>query len=592
MGDAEQSLFIIEAPGKVATIKKILHEIGVSANVVATRGRLLDLPKDKIGLDPDTLEPNEWIPINKHRVQDIIDAAKDADTVYVMTDADREGEVIAHHVIQITGRKDAIRIKATSLTKDAISEAIKNAGKIDKNKVLGGIARRSLDRILGYTLSRPRNYKHEKDKNNSGGSNSLTDSVETTTSGAKKSGFIGRIQTPLLSVAAHSNPIVGWLRHYWQSSDNKPDWALTIPVRRSQIDDAMTLKKEFEKFFPAPAIPLSKHESESEEQKAWDGGECLFWVSHQLDVPVREVSRSMQKSYECGKLSYPRADSRRLSEKSISQINRSARQHRIPFNPDIAARNAADSRENIQDAHEAPIPLMDSIPLHMDTQTLSLDDKVIVSIAKHLMDVGSPNYKIITEIANTMQSKIPENILDLLHRLGVKPVWIRQFKQEQGLVRVQPHDPVFDSSLHEKRKARTSNTVFKQIPNDRILLSMLLSNKLGRPSTYVTHIDKVSARYITKNLELNKDAHLALRLAQDRSPLLMNSKILQQLENVLDVPDLEDGEEPPSVHRRVLDSLRLLGIELDFTKRTIRELERESAIKIDEEYDNGNDFDM
>ncbi len=148
------NLVIVESPAKGKTIEKYL---GKDYKVLASFGHVRDLPKSKIGVDvKDNFKPSYIIPAGaKKTIKALKEAIAKADTVYLATDYDREGEAIAWHIVQATGLKDknTKRITFHEITKPAILEAVKNPRQIDLNLVDAQQARRVLDRLVGYKLS-------------------------------------------------------------------------------------------------------------------------------------------------------------------------------------------------------------------------------------------------------------------------------------------------------------------------------------------------------------------------------------------------------------------------------------------------------
>ena len=149
-----KNLVIVESPAKAKTISKFL---GKDYKVMASMGHVRDLPKSKLGFDPDNnFEPKYLISTDKKRV--ISDLKKEITkdtTIYLAADEDREGEAIAWHLIPaLKIEKNPIkRIVFHEITKDAILEAINNPREVDQNLVDAQQARRILDRAVGYELS-------------------------------------------------------------------------------------------------------------------------------------------------------------------------------------------------------------------------------------------------------------------------------------------------------------------------------------------------------------------------------------------------------------------------------------------------------
>src|SRR5574344_1443200 len=149
-----KNLVIVESPSKAKTIEKFL---GKDFLVKASMGHIRDLSKKDISIDiANNFEPKYEIPKDKHKVVDELkkDVAK-ADTVWLASDEDREGEAIAWHLKETLKLKDNTtkRIVFNEITKQAILYAVENPRDIDINLVNAQQARRILDRIVGYEIS-------------------------------------------------------------------------------------------------------------------------------------------------------------------------------------------------------------------------------------------------------------------------------------------------------------------------------------------------------------------------------------------------------------------------------------------------------
>ena len=151
------NLIIVESPAKAKTIKNFL---GKDYEVIASKGHIRDLPKSRFGITVDE-ETNHLVPTysvakeNAPTVKEIKALAKKADTIYIATDEDREGEAIGWHIAHAI-KKDPTelpRIVFHEITKTAIKHALESARKIDMDMVNAQQARRMLDRVVGYKLS-------------------------------------------------------------------------------------------------------------------------------------------------------------------------------------------------------------------------------------------------------------------------------------------------------------------------------------------------------------------------------------------------------------------------------------------------------
>ena len=153
-----KNLVIVESPAKCKTIEKYL---GSDYKVVSSKGHIRDLATTgKFGLGIDVehdFEPNYQIIKGKNKeVTALKKDVKDANTIYLATDPDREGETISWHIydeIKIPDEKYK-RVVFNEITKDVVINAINTPGKIDMNLVRSGETRRFLDRIIGFRLSK------------------------------------------------------------------------------------------------------------------------------------------------------------------------------------------------------------------------------------------------------------------------------------------------------------------------------------------------------------------------------------------------------------------------------------------------------
>ncbi|GGD88293.1 DNA topoisomerase 1 [Aureimonas endophytica] len=151
-------LVIVESPAKAKTINKYL---GSNFKVLASYGHVRDLPAKDGSVLPDEDFAMSWEvgkPSQK-RLSEIADAAKQADTIVLATDPDREGEAISWHVLEVLrqkralGKKPVRRVVFNAITKSAVLEAMAKPREIDEPLVDAYLARRALDYLVGFTLS-------------------------------------------------------------------------------------------------------------------------------------------------------------------------------------------------------------------------------------------------------------------------------------------------------------------------------------------------------------------------------------------------------------------------------------------------------
>jgi DNA topoisomerase-1 len=151
---AKKSLVIVESPAKATTINKYL---GKDYVVKASLGHVKDLPKSKLGVDPDNdFQPvYEQIKGKEKVIKELKTAAKSADRILLAADPDREGEAICQHLKELLNSEKAeiYRVLFNEITPKAIKYAVENPGRINQKVVDAQQARRILDRLVGYQIS-------------------------------------------------------------------------------------------------------------------------------------------------------------------------------------------------------------------------------------------------------------------------------------------------------------------------------------------------------------------------------------------------------------------------------------------------------
>jgi DNA topoisomerase-1 len=151
---AAKNLVIVESPAKAKTLGKYL---GRDFQVKASVGHVVDLPKSKLGVDvKKNFAPDfHIIQGKKNVIEELKKAAKGKENIYLASDPDREGEAIAWHIADQVAKngKRIYRVLINEITRKAVQEAIANPSQLDRNKFDAQIARRVLDRLVGYKIS-------------------------------------------------------------------------------------------------------------------------------------------------------------------------------------------------------------------------------------------------------------------------------------------------------------------------------------------------------------------------------------------------------------------------------------------------------
>ena len=153
-----KNVCIVESPAKIASVTKYL---GKDFTVLASYGHIRDLPSKNGSVDPDNNFSMVWDfgDRGQKTLTAIAKAVKQADTLYLATDPDREGEAISWHVLDALNVKGALkgktikRIVFNEITKNAVQAAVAKPREIDQQLVDAYLTRRALDYLVGFNLS-------------------------------------------------------------------------------------------------------------------------------------------------------------------------------------------------------------------------------------------------------------------------------------------------------------------------------------------------------------------------------------------------------------------------------------------------------
>ena len=345
-----KNLVIVESPAKAKTIEKFL---GKDFKVMSSYGHIRDLRKKDISIDLD----NDFAPVyeipsdKKELVKELKKAASQAETVWLASDEDREGEAISWHLFEVLGLKkeNTKRIVFHEITKDAILHAIENPRDIDINLVDAQQARRVLDRLVGFELS-PVLWKKIKPALSAG----RVQSVAVRLIVDRENEINNFKSEPYYRVTARFN-IPGSSALKAELSKRLPDEASArefleacagATYRVSDIN-VRPLRKS-----PAPPFTTSTLQQEA---------------SRKLGFTVSQTMMIAQKLYEAGHITYMRTDSLNLSSLAIGTISKLIKsEHGEQY---LHIRKFHTSSKGAQEAHEA------IRPTYIDKETIDGTDR-------------------------------------------------------------------------------------------------------------------------------------------------------------------------------------------------------------------------
>jgi DNA topoisomerase-1 len=377
-----KSLVIVESPAKAKTINKYL---GKDYVVKSSVGHIRDLPTSgsskvdpkerakaaaltrkmspeekvvykkrksqeqlvkRMGIDPE----NDWaaryeiLPGKEKVVTELQKLAEDADTIYLATDLDREGEAIAWHLQQAIGGDDDRyrRVVFNEITKNAISEAFEQPGQLDINRVNAQQARRFLDRVVGYMVSPLLWAKVARGLS------------------------AGRVQSVAVRlIVEREQEIRAFVpEEYWQvHADTKASAGdLRLEVKK-QGGKAFRPNSEAEtnavlEQLKAASFVVSKREDKPTQSKPsapFITSTLQQAASTRLNFGVKKTMMMAQRLYEAGYITYMRTDSTNLSAEAVDHCREYIEQsYGKPYLPAQAI--SYSSKEGAQEAHEAIRP--------------------------------------------------------------------------------------------------------------------------------------------------------------------------------------------------------------------------------------------
>ncbi len=298
-----KNLVIVESPAKAGTIQKFLGEDFI---VKSSFGHIRDLQDNELSIDVEGgFKPEYVIPADKKKVvADLRKAAKDAETVWLASDEDREGEAISWHLFETLGLSEdkTKRIVFHEITRNAILNAIQNPRGIDMSLVDAQQARRVLDRLVGFELS-PVLWRKIQPKLSA-----------------------GRVQSVALRlVVDREREILGFNHEAYYKADavfhpeGTPDQVLVKATLDRRLPDMESAKAFLEKCIGAifTISDIEKKETVRTPAAPFTTSTLQQEASRKLRMSVSQTMSIAQKLYEHGLITYMRTDSTNLSTLAI-----------------------------------------------------------------------------------------------------------------------------------------------------------------------------------------------------------------------------------------------------------------------------------
>ncbi len=475
-----KNLVIVESPAKAKTIQKYL---GKDFEVKSSFGHIRDLPKKGMGIDLETFTPDyEVSPDKKKIVTELKAAVKKADTVWLASDEDREGEAIAWHLAQELKLKDenTKRIVFHEITKNAILKAVENPRKIDQNLVNAQQARRVLDRIVGFEMS-PVLWKK----------------IKTGLSA-------GRVQSVAVRLIVEREQEI---RAFKPKASYKVEG---IFQNAANQDIAAKLKKDFERESDAEkfleqsqntdfkVLNVEKKPGTRSASAPFTTSTLQQEASNKLGYGVTTTMRVAQRLYEEGFITYMRTDSVNLSQEAI---NGAKAQILSEYGDKYSKpRNYTTKSASAQEAHEAIRPTDFSVKSISDVQL----NKLYQLIYKRTLASQMENAKIEKTVIEIGNSALPQSFEaqgEVIVFDGFLKVYevTREDDDEENNEKLLPKVKIGEPLSYKKITATEKFTKPAARYTEAGLVRKLEELGIGRPSTYAPTIQTIQNReYVDK----------------------------------------------------------------------------------------------
>ncbi|WP_457608435.1 type I DNA topoisomerase [Nitratifractor sp.] len=534
-----KNLIIVESPAKARTISNFL---GKDYKVVASKGHIRDLPKSSFGItvEEGKFTPKYTIPRDASAtVRELKKLAKEAETVYIATDEDREGEAIGYHIAKAIGKdpEELPRIVFHEITKSAITHALENPRRIDMQSVDAQQTRRLLDRIVGYKLS------------------------PLLASKIQKGLSAGRVQSAALKIVVDREREIKAFKpeEYWsiQGIFEKVIEAGIYSFEGQKIEK-MTLKTGEEahrivesargESFKVQSIETARRKSKT--PPPFMTSTLQQAASTQLGFSPKKTMMVAQKLYEgvktpkgtMGVITYMRTDSLNLAQEAVAEarafIEKNFGEKYLPPKPKFYASKS----KGAQEAHEAIRPTMTDFTPEQAAKYLGADELKLYRLIYNRFLASQ-----MTEAEFETQTILFAGERSVFKATGRKLIFDGFYRvtgyteKDRLLPELKEGQPV---SL-DKVEAEQHFTEPPPRYNEASLIKKLESLGIGRPSTYAPTITILQNRHYIeiekKRIHPTEIAFTVIEMLEKHFPEIVDSNFTAQMEKTLD--KIAEGKE-------------------------------------------------
>ena len=496
-----KNLVIVESPAKAKTIQKYL---GKDFEVKSSFGHIRDLPKKDMGINLENFTPDYEISADKKKVvADLKAASKKAETVWLASDEDREGEAIAWHLAQELKLKseNTKRIVFHEITKNAILKAVENPREIDQNLVNAQQARRVLDRIVGFEMS-PVLWKK-----------------------VKPGLSAGRVQSVAVRLIVEREKEI---REFKPIPSYKVEGVFTN-LEKQEI--SAKLKKDFTKEQDAEnflnqvqnidfkVLNVDVKPAQRSASAPFTTSTLQQEASNRLGYGVTTTMRVAQRLYEEGYITYMRTDSVNLSQEAINAAKNPILKE---FGEEYSQpRNYVTKSASAQEAHEAIRPT--------DFGVKSIDDvqlnKLYQLIYKRTLASQMANAKLEKTVIEIGNPELPQHfeaqgeVIVFDGFLRAYGIYKNEDEEQEDGYKILPKVNVGEALAYKKITAveKFSRPVSRF--TEAGLVKKLEELGIGRPSTYAPTIQTIQNREYVDKREIEPKGREIVKLTLTKTGL-------------------------------------------------------------------------
>ncbi|VAX25388.1 DNA topoisomerase I [hydrothermal vent metagenome] len=548
MAKMSKSLVIVESPAKASTLKKYL---GKNYDVMATVGHIKNLPKSKLGVDIENGYLPTFVTIKGKGeiIKKLKAAAKKADTIYLAPDPDREGEAIATHIAGELGKnKKVYRVEFNEITKKAVLKAMKNFHEINQNLANAQMARRVLDRLMGYKLSP---LLWEK---------------------VRRGLSAGRVQSVALRLIVERereiqafNPVEYWSIIGTVEGKSPPPFEIKVfqhKGKKAEIGSGEQAEK-IAKIIEASDLVISKIEKKERKRNPsapFITSTLQQEASSKMRYSAKRTMGIAQKLYEgmdvgegdpVGLITYMRTDSNRVSDEAVSEVRSYIKDsfgaNYLPKDP-IKYK----TKKSAQDAHEAIRPTSALRSPESIKPKLSKDEFALYELIWKRF-VSSQMTQAVLDLTS-VDVKVDDYTLRASGSILKFDGFLKVYEEIRDNGAPEPKDEKdkrLPPDLKENDKLKLLNLErkqhFTQPPprfSEAMLIRELEEKGIGRPSTYAGIMGVIQEREycdsVDRRLTPSELGMLVTDLLVENFPDIVNVEFTAKMEEDLD--QVEDGK--------------------------------------------------